>query len=234
MNSADPKMSQPKHVAVIVDGNRRWAKAKNLPSLEGHRAGYTRVKELARWLFARGVKFASFYLFSRENWNRSAEEVAYLFNLLDDGLERDVKDFVRDGIRLRFAGSRTELKPRTQKLMRQAEAETAAGTKGTIVACINYGGQQEIVEGVRKLAAEGTNLAELTPEGLKAGLTTAQVPPVDLMIRTSGEQRISNFLLWELAYAELYFTPVLFPDFSEKNLDEALVWYHSRERRFGS
>jgi len=227
-------MPPPNHVAIIVDGNRRWAKAKGLPSLEGHRQGYQRVKEVARWLFKRGVGWASFYLFSRENWSRSAEEVAYLFNLLDQGLEKDIDEFVRDGIRLCFAGSRKELQPRTQELMRQAEARTAAGTKGTIVACINYGGQQEIVEGVQRLAKQGSDLAHLTAEQLKASLTTSALPPVDLMIRTSGEKRISNFLLWELAYAELYFTPTLFPDFLENDLDTALAWYQERERRFGA
>ncbi len=227
-------MPLPNHVAVIVDGNRRWAKAQGLPTLEGHRAGYTRVKELARWLFKRGVGWASFYLFSRENWSRSAEEVAYLFNLLDEGLERDIDDFVRDGIRLHFAGSRSELKPRTQELMRGAEAATAGGTKGNIVACVNYGGQQEIVEGVRRLAEAGADLKNVTAEQLKASLSTATVPPVDLMIRSSGEQRTSNFLLWELAYAELYFTPRLFPDFSEADLAEVLAWYQKRNRRFGT
>ncbi len=227
-------MNNPNHVGIIVDGNRRWAKARGVPTLEGHRAGYTRVKELARWLFGRGVPWASFYLFSRENWNRSAEEVAYLFNLLDDGLGRDIQSFVRDGIRMRFAGNRSQLKTRTQELMHEAEMATASGTKGNIVACINYGGQQEIVEAVQQLAKQGADLAKLTPEALKGAMTTRDVPPVDLMIRTSGEQRISNFLLWEVAYSELYFTPTLFPDFFEQNLDQALDWYQNRERRFGT
>lgn len=226
-------MTDIKHIAVIVDGNRRWAKNHNLPSLEGHKAGYARVKELARWIFKRGIPWASFYLFSRENWSRAKEEVAYLFDLLDDGLKNDISDFVKDGIRLQIAGSRKELRQSTQDLITQAEKATLGGTKGTIVACINYGGQQEIVEGVQKLAQAGADLTTLTLDQLKGSLSTANVPPVDLMIRTSGEQRISNFLLWEIAYAELYFTPVFFPDFSEKDLDEALDWYKQRERRFG-
>ncbi len=222
-----------KHVAIIVDGNRRWARARNLPTLAGHKAGYARVKELARWIFARGIPWVSFYLFSRENWSRSKEEVAYLFDLLDDGLRNDLKDFIKDGIRLKFAGRRQELRSTTKKLMAEAEEQTKDGSKGTVVACINYGGQQEIVEGVQNLAQQEVDLTKLTSAQLKKSLSTKDVPPVDLMIRTSGEQRISNFLLWEIAYAELYFTPALFPDFTEKDLDQVLGWYQTRQRRFG-
>src|SRR3989344_3682823 len=148
-------MSVPQHVGVIVDGNRRWAKAKCLPTLEGHEAGYRRVKEMARWLFSRGVKLASFFLFSRENWHRSKEGVAYLMRLLEQGLARDVKEFKRDAIRLLFAGGREQLPPRLWQLMRQETEETKQGTAGTVCACINYGGQQEIVEAVQRLAASG-------------------------------------------------------------------------------
>ena len=227
-------MSVPQHVGVIVDGNRRWVKAKGLPTLEGHEAGYRRVKELARWLFSRGVKLASFYLFSRENWHRSKEEVAYLMRLLEQGLARDVKEFKRDAIRLLFAGGREQLPPRLRQLMQQATEETKQGTAGTVCACINYGGQQEIVEAVQRLAASGRELSELSADELKGAMTTAELPPCDLIIRTSGEQRLSNFLLWESAYAELYFTPVLFPDFNEVELDKALAWFSDRQRRFGT
>jgi undecaprenyl diphosphate synthase len=227
-------MSELQHVGVIVDGNRRWAKARGLPTLAGHRAGYARVKELARWLFARGVKYASFYLFSRENWKRSGEEVSYLMRLLEDGLRHDVADFVKDSIQLKFAGGREQLSPVLQQLMREAEQATAQGRKGTIFACINYGGQQDIVEAVRRLAGQASDLKKLTLAELKAALTTAELPACDLVIRTSGEQRLSNFLLWETAYAELYFTPVFFPDFTEAELDQALAWFAKRQRRFGS
>ncbi len=226
--------SIPVHVGVIVDGNRRWAKARGLPTLEGHRAGYARVKEVARWLFARGVKYASFYLFSRENWNRSQEEVSYLMALFEKGLADDAEEFKRDSIRMVFAGGRDKLSPRIQELMDRTEGETSGGAAGTIVACINYGGQQEIVEAVRRLAQSGQDLAMLTPERLKSAMTTAALPPADLIIRTSGEQRLSNFLTWESAYSELYFTPVLFPDFTEGKLEEALAWYAERNRRFGA
>ena len=227
-------MSDIKHVGVIVDGNRRWAKARGLPTLEGHRAGYVRVKELARWLFARGVTYASFYLFSRENWKRSQSEVSYLMALLEQGLKKDTAEFVRDSIRLRFAGLRAGLSTSLQELMIKAEQATVAGNKGTVVACINYGGQQEIVEAVQQLAKSGSDLSGLTLDQLKAALTTAELPPADLIIRTSGEQRLSNFLLWESAYSELYFTPQLFPDFTETDLDQALSWFNDRQRRFGS
>lgn len=217
-----------------MDGNRRWAKRQGLPTLEGHRVGYARVKELARWLFDRGVRWASFYLFSRENWNRSAEEVSYLMALLEQGLANDVADFKRDSIHLMFAGGKEKLSPRLLKLMVTAEQETRAGTKGTVVACINYGGQQEIVEAVQQLAQADNDLSKLTAEKLKSALSTAELPPADLIIRTSGEQRLSNFLLWESAYSELYFTPTLFPDFNEVELDKALAWFSDRQRRFGT
>ncbi|MFH1111932.1 MAG: polyprenyl diphosphate synthase [Patescibacteria group bacterium] len=226
-------MSLLNHIGIIVDGNRRWAKAKGLPALAGHKVGYSRVKELARWIFSRGIPWASFYLFSRENWNRSQEEVSYLFDLLEAGLKKDVDDFIKDGIRLHFVGGRDKLRPSIQELMVMAEEKTKNGTGGNLVACINYGGQQEIVEGVQKLAKQGIDLTNLTAEQLKSALSTHSLPPVDLMIRTSGEQRISNFLLWEIAYAELYFTPVFFPDFSKGDLKQALDWYSSRQRRFG-
>lgn len=226
-------MSVPRHVGIIVDGNRRWAKARGLPTFEGHRSGYRRVQEVARWLVDRGVAWATFYLFSTENWKRSEEEVGYLMRLLEGALENDIADFVRDGIRLRFIGNRTRLSQRLQELMQRAEETTAGGKRGTMVAAINYGGQQDIVEGVQRVARDGVDCATLTAEQLKSALSTAELPPADLIIRTSGEQRLSNFLLWESAYAEISFTPVLFPDFAESDLDTALEWYAARERRHG-
>ena len=154
--------------------------------------------------------------------------------LLEQGLARDVKEFKRDAIRLLFAGGREQLPPRLRELMRQATEETKQGTAGTVCACINYGGQQEIVEAVRQLAETGHDLSKLTAEELKGAMTTAELPPCDLIIRTSGEQRLSNFLLWESAYAELYFTPTFFPDFNEVELDKALAWFSDRQRRFGT
>ncbi|MDO8599018.1 MAG: polyprenyl diphosphate synthase, partial [bacterium] len=207
--------------------------ARGLPTFEGHRHGYRRVQEVARWLIDRGVTWVTFYLFSTENWKRSEEEVGYLMRLLEGALENDIADFVRDGIRLRFIGNRTRLAQRLQELMQRAEETTVGGKRGTMVAAINYGGQQDVVEGVQQLVRDGVDCATLTAEQLKGALSTAELPPADLIIRTSGEQRLSNFLLWESAYAELYFTPVLFPDFAEADLDTALEWYAARERRHG-
>jgi len=191
------------------------------------------VQEVGRWLIDRGTQWATFYLFSTENWKRSAEEVGYLMRLLEEALENDVAGFVRDGIRLRFVGNRARLSERLQALMTRAEEATAVGVRGTIVAAMNYGGQQDIVEGVQALARTGADCSTLTSEQLKSALSTAELPPADFIIRTSGEQRLSNFLLWESAYAELYFTPTHFPDFDEAELDRALAWYASRERRLG-
>lgn len=227
-------MSPPTHVGIIVDGNRRWARARGLPTFEGHRHGYRRVQEVGRWLIERGVTWATFYLFSTENWKRSEEEVGYLMRLIEGALETDIEGFVRDGIRLRFVGSRARLSPRLQELMARAERETSPGARGNIVAAINYGGQQDIVEGIQKLARGGEDLSGVTADQLKAALSTATLPPADLIIRTSGEQRLSNFLLWESAYAELYFTPTHFPDFDATELDRALAWYAGRDRRLGA
>lgn len=227
-------MSVPTHVGIIVDGNRRWARARGLPTFEGHRHGYRRVQEVGRWLIDRRVAWATFYLFSTENWKRSEEEVGYLMRLLEGALEEDVAGFVRDGIRLRFVGSRPRLSARLQELMTHAERATSPGTRGTVVAAINYGGHQDIVDGVQALARGGADLSVLTADQLQSALSTAALPPADLIIRTSGEQRLSNFLLWESAYAELYFTPTHFPDFDATELDRALAWYAGRDRRLGA
>jgi undecaprenyl diphosphate synthase len=226
-------MTLPTHVGIVVDGNRRWARAHGLPTLEGHRRGYARVKEVARWLINRGVPWATFYLFSTENWNRAKEEVSYLMALLEEGLRRDVDEYVRDYIRLRFVGDREGLSLRIRDGMAQAEERTAAGARGTMVAAINYGGHHDIVHAIQRLARAGVDLTVVTAEQLKGALSTAELPPLDLVIRTSGEQRLSNFLLWEAAYTEMYFTPTYFPDFDERELDQALEWYAGRERRYG-
>lgn len=226
-------MTKPNHVGIIVDGNRRWAKQQGLPSLEGHRHGYKRVQEVARWLFDQGVSWATFYLFSTENWRRSQTEVDYLFKLFEDSIKQEAKQLAADGIRLRFVGDRIVLKPTIQQLMLEAEEITKSGLHGNLVAAINYGGRPAIVEAIRSLAKSSTDLSSLTEEQFKTKLNTKDLPDLDLIIRTSGEQRLSNFLLWEAAYAELYFSPKFFPDFQKEDLDLALDWYDNRTRRFG-
>lgn len=226
--------SLPTHVGIIVDGNRRWAKAQGLPTFAGHQRGYQNVRTMVRHLLSRGVSYVTCYLFSRENWKRSSEEVAYLMQLLTDVLRNEVASFIKDSIRLAFIGNRSAFSPELQLLMEQAEARTAAGTAGTFVAALNYGGQQDILEAVQKLATSGANLASLTAEELKQAMSTAHLPPCDLIIRTSGEQRLSNFLLWEGAYAELYFSSSMFPEFTTAEIDKILHWFASRERRFGA
>jgi len=227
-------MALPNHVGVIVDGNRRWAKQRGLTSLEGHRQGYQKVHEAARWLFDQGVVWATFYLFSTENWRRAPEEVAYIFKLFEDTIKTDTANLVKDGIRCYFVGNRGELRPALQELMNQAEEQTKFGRKGNLVAAINYGGRAAIIDGVRQLARSGAALINLTEEQLKQSLSTKDLPDLDLVIRTSGEQRLSNFLLWEAAYAELYFSPNFFPDWQKEDLRLALDWYATRQRRFGA
>lgn len=226
-------MELPNHIGVIVDGNRRWAKAQGLPAMEGHRQGYRRVQQMARWLFKRQVAWVTFYLFSTENWQRHPTEVKYLFKLFENSIKTETSKLVKDGIRLLFVGDRLALPTPLPKLMAAAEQATKAGRKGNLVAAINYGGRQAIVEGVKQLARQGQDLRQLTAEQLKASLTSRELPDLDLVIRTSGEQRLSNFLLWESAYAELYFSPKYFPEFDEADLESVLDWYSRRQRRFG-
>ena len=221
----------PAHVGIIVDGNRRWAKQQGLSSLEGHREGYANLSRISQAAFKRGVKFLSVYAFSTENWNRPAEEVSYLMKLIRLIFKQDINLFKQQGIRLRWVGSKHGLDTDIIKLIAQAEAETAGGQAGQLVVCFNYGGKLEVVEAVQGLVDEGVRT--VTEEQIDNHLYAPDVPPLDLIIRTSGEQRISNFMLWRAAYAELYFTNKLWPAFSEADLDAALAEYDKRERRFG-
>ena len=224
----------PQHVGLILDGNRRWARAAGLPQLEGHRKGYNNLHRIGLHAMKRGVKFISAYVFSTENWNRSQEEVDYLMDLLVWVATKEIDKYVRDGFTVRFAGSRHRLSEKVLRAVESAEAKTAHNDKVTMVVCLNYGGHTELAEGVARMIHDGVPAAEVTPEKLAEYLYQPEVPPVDLIIRTSGEQRLSNFMLWRAAYAELYFTPVHWPAFGEGDLDAALDEYAQRQRRFGN
>jgi undecaprenyl diphosphate synthase len=223
----------PRHLGLILDGNRRWAKAHGLPALEGHRRGYDRLQDITFAAADRGVKYISAFVFSTENWKRTQEEVDYLMGLVIWVAKHEVDKYVKRGLKLVFAGSRAGVRPDVLAAIESAEAKTAHNTRAVAVLCFNYGGHTEIAEGVARLVADGVPAADVTPERLEQYLYRPEVPPVDLIIRTSGEQRTSGFMLWRSEYAELYFTPKHWPEFTEADLDEALEDYTRRGRRFG-
>ncbi len=224
----------PKHVGIILDGNRRWARANGQPILEGHRAGYQNLRKITRYMFfEKGIKLVSAFVFSTENWSRSAEEVEYLMNLLLGAFKKSLKEFKEENIRIVVLGRRDRLSPKIIKVIEQAEAETENNSAGTIAFCFNYGGQAEIVDAAKALLEQKTDPAKLTPESFADHLYHPDVPPVDLLIRTSGEQRTSGFMLWRAAYAELYFTDKHWPDFSPADVDAALADFAKRQRRYG-
>ena len=229
----------PRHIAVIPDGNRRWAQKRGLPTVAGHKEGVENFRRLLAACADRGIRYVSFYAFSTENWKRSEQEVQGLMRLMLQYLRNFDKVMGKHKNKVRFliAGERSQLSKELQEGIEIMERETANNTDLTAVICINYGGRDEIVHGVRKLAsqvAEGTLKPEdITEAHVGASLYT-DLPDPDLLIRTSGEERISNFMLWQLAYAEFYFTPALWPDFSEEELDQAIDTYNKRQRRFGN
>lgn len=228
----------PVHIAIIMDGNGRWAKARGLPRTAGHKRGAEAVRRTVEAAREMGVSFLTLYAFSSENWKRPQGEVTDLMGLLRLYLRNEVKTLHKNGIRLRIIGDRTRLSPEIVALIEESEAKTAANAAMTLVLALSYGGRQEIVAAARSLAVE-VAAGRLTPEQvdeetLSARLFTADIPDPDLIIRTSGEQRISNFLLWQCAYAELVFQDVLWPDFGRDDLETAIRAFHGRERRFGA
>jgi undecaprenyl diphosphate synthase len=226
-------MTTVRHLAIIPDGNRRWAKANGLPTLEGHRRGYDKIKEIGLRCLERGIPMLTVFAFSTENWKRSEEEVSYLMGLLRHALEKDVEFYLKEGIRLRVLGRREGLSAELRQAIDAAEAKTAGGGRGQINICLNYGGRAEIVEAVKRLLAEGAKAEEISEEFFAQRLWTAGIPDPDLIIRTSGERRLSGFLTWESAYSELLFVEPHWPAFDEATLDAALSDFAERERRFG-
>ncbi len=223
--------SVPVSIGVILDGNRRWAKEQGLPTLEGHRKGYEKVKELVRWARARGIREVVVYAFSTENWNRSPEEVNYLMNLLERAFGEELSELIEEGGRVRFIGQRDRLPERLRANMEKVEEETKDGTAGTLVVALSYGGRPEILAAVNKLIAEGAQ--EVSEDTLKSAMWSAGLADPDLIIRTSGEQRLSNFLTWQSVYSELFFTDTKWPAFTEEEFDSILAEFATRERRRG-
>ena len=227
----------PQHVAIIMDGNGRWATSRGWPRLVGHRKGAERVKEIVRCAPDLGVKWLTIYAFSTENWKRSTEEVLGLMGLFSRYIEREADRLSAEGVRMRFIGDRSRLDDRLRALMAGIEARTANNTRLNLTVAINYGGRDEIIRAGAKIAravAEGRlDPADVSEATVSAALDTADIPDPDLVIRTSGETRVSNFLLWQAAYAEYEFTPTLWPDFSPAELERILSRFGGRDRRFG-
>ena len=235
--AAVPKDRLPRHVAVIMDGNGRWAQIRGMPRNFGHKQGVEATRRLVRAAHEIGLEALTIYGFSTENWSRPAEEVSLLMGLLKSYFTAEISELHKAGIRIRVIGRKDDFSPDIKSLLDQAEAVTAANTGMTLCVALSYGGRQEIMDGVKALAAE-VAAGTLQPEDISAGhlegaLESADLPSLDLIIRTSGEQRLSNFLLWQAAYAELYFDPVLWPDYSAKHFSTALMAFANRERRFG-
>jgi len=237
VRAAADEAGVPAHVAIIMDGNGRWAQKRHLPRAEGHRRGVEALRRAVRAAAARGVRYLTIYSFSSENWRRPASEIADLMNLLKLFVRRDLSELHRANIRVRILGERTDLKPDIAALLDETESVTRDNTGLTLIVAFNYGSRQEIVRAARRLA-EDVATGRIAPDAIDADafaarLDLAGVPDPDLIIRTSGEQRLSNFLLWQAAYAELVFLPVLWPDFDEATFDEALAEFARRERRYG-
>jgi undecaprenyl diphosphate synthase len=224
----------PVHIGYIVDGNRRWAKTHGLPVYEGHLAGYNALKEVAIATIEAGVPYVSAYIFSTENWQRSADEVKKLLGLVLRLVTSDVPEFQRRNIRLRLMGSRENVPAKILKAIDKAEAATANNTAGTIILGFNYGGQIEVAEAVKKIVQSGVAAEAITVDTIAEALYLPDVPPADLIVRTSGEQRLSNFLLWRSAYSELLFLKKSWPDMTKEDVDAIMKEYAKRQRRFGA
>ncbi len=221
------------HIAFIPDGNRRWARRKSFPALKGHQIGYDRFKDVADWCLDRGIHEVSLWGFSTENWKRSQEEVGWLMDLFLKMLTVDLKEFAEREIRLKVIGRRSDLSDKMRSAIEDAEATTKDYTKGQVNLFFNYGGHPEIIEGVKRCIDEGLTSDQIDDELFTSKLWTAGTSNPDLIVRTSGEQRLSGFIPWSGAYSELYFSRLHWPAFSEEELDAAIASYKDRERRFG-
>lgn len=226
----------PKHVAIILDGNRRWAKQRNLPSLKGHQKGFENIRDLAPYIFDRGVEVLSVYAFSEQNFNRSVEEVGYLMDLFIKEFKKEYKKLHEENIKIVFSSRESLLRDDVREAMNEIVELTKNNTKGIFNICLSYSGQQEVCEMTKKICELYKNgeveLDDITPEFVQKNLYQ-DLPPVDLMIRTSGEYRLSNFMMYQCSYAEFYFPQIMFPDFNRDEFDKAVEEFNNRNRRFG-
>ena len=234
--STPTPLSLPRHIAIIMDGNRRWAKNRFLPAGLGHAAGAQRVRDIVKACAEMGIPHLSLFAFSTENWKRPPEEVTGLMGLFMTYLKKEIRDMNANGVRLKVLGDKQRFSESLQELITDAEQQTAHNVGITLHICANYGGRWDMLQAVKAWQKNNPNLSldSLNEASLAPYLATADAPEVDLLIRTGGESRVSNFLLWQAAYAELFFCEELWPDFTGETLNQALVWFAGRDRRFGS
>jgi undecaprenyl diphosphate synthase len=230
---APPRTDLPRHVAIIMDGNRRWARQRGVPELDGHAAGVEAIRGLLRHAVRRRIEVLTLYAFSRENWARTDAEVAGLFALLEGAIRSETAELREQGVRVRLLGRLDELPAETRRSIESALDATAAGQRLLLNIAFNYAGRTELVDAIRRIVRSGTSPDDIDESTVARALYTVGLPDPDLVIRTGGEQRLSNFLIWQAAYAELVTTEVLWPDFGAASLDEALAEYATRTRRFG-
>lgn len=223
----------PEHIGFILDGNRRWAKKHGLPTYEGHLAGYESLKEVVEATADAGVKYISFYSWSTENWNRAEEEVRGVFKLIRRLFKQDLKELQKKGFHLVVLGGRENLPDDVCQMIDEAENASKYGARATLAMCFNYGGQQEIVRAVQRLVASGAAEKDITAESFGSYLDHPDIPPCDLIVRTSGEQRLSNFMLWRSAYSEFIFLEKYWPDMRKADVSVIIEEYNQRQRRFG-
>lgn len=223
----------PQHIGYIIDGNRRWAKQHGLPTYEGHLAGYNTIHDVVVSSFDAGVTYVSTYIFSTENWKRNQDEVQKIMKLMMRMVKADLHLLLDNDIRLLVIGSRDQIDEKLVRAIETAEQKTAHGTRGTLVVCFNYGGQSEIVDAVKSLLREGAREEDITVKSLQDHLYGPDVPPLDVIVRTSGEERLSNFMLWRAAYSEFIFLDKLWPDMTKDDVTDIINTYSRRGRRFG-
>lgn len=223
----------PKCVGIIMDGNRRWAKSKGLPLLEGHKSGGETLKNTVMWARDSGVEHIIFFTFSTENWNRSEEEVTYLINLIGSFIKTELENFHKEGGVLHYVGDTTRFSNDLQKIFRDSEEKTKGNSGPHVYFALNYGGRAEILSAVKKIVAQSPGQDEITPEYFAKHLQTGDMPDPDIIIRTSGEMRLSGFLPWQGVYSELFFTKTLWPDFTKEEFQKIIEEYSNRERRIG-
>ena len=256
MNNFANASTLPTHIGFIVDGNRRWARARNLPTYDGHKTGYEVLKKMAYVAKARGIKYVSAFVFSTDNWQRAKDEVDYLMDLFLWAAAHDLKKLVKDGFKIIFVGRRNGLRAKIREAIAKTEADSAKNTGTTLALCFNYGGQAEICDAAKNLVREMAqkfresgdlaklteeeftkqlekNLAKIDENDFAKQLYHPEIPPIDLLVRTSGEQRLSGFMLWRAAYAELLWLDKNWPDMTEEDFDECLAEFAKRSRRFG-
>lgn len=224
----------PAHVGYILDGNRRWARMHSLPEFDGHLAGYNALKDVIEGSIEQGVKYVSVYAFSTENWQRDKKEVANLMRLVMRAISSDLGRFVKNGIRLRILGHREGLSEKLIEAIEKVEESTKLLTRGTVLVCFNYGGHREIADAARQCVEDGLSAQEITEEAIVKRLYAPDVPPLDIIVRTSGEQRLSNFMLWRASYSELLFLKKYWPDMTKEDVTDIIEEYNRRQRRFGA